>query len=641
MTYATDYYVSAAAADDSKDCSSWDKACKTIARAISKANTDGDVVKVAEGIYVPVNEIMPVADISVIGGFKHGGSTSLSIDYPTIISGDPDAGDLDTVAGVTGDHENIQGTNRNRLFAITNHSFTLKNLTVTGFDAVSHGSAIYFLANTAGTRKLQLESVRVIGNRSIISGSMGAVAIKVTDAGVDASLQVTDSVFKGNRGDLGGAISFESSLGTASALIESSSFTENDAVGGDKGWGGAIYTDALLTVKSSLFDSNTATVFGGAISTQASNERHIVNSTFYGNKVLSAAGDAYGGAIRFSGDDSNGTKTIQYSTFYANTSKHLAGAIYNQDSGIYFMGNLIMGNTVNTVEANIDSTVANRDEGYNLIGAVSADGISVGGVAVTPSTTWLTGTGSSTATLTIDEIIETTLKDNGGFNKTLKIHSNSIARDKILNDGIVFFGQGQSAGSPFTSIKQATGALRKFESYAAGTYFFELEGQAFSTNVDDDGYVKIDGSILTSNAGNNEALEAGTITFTDASSIVRVKNIGLCNGSITTIDGRGLPRSDFTNPKDSNQYGDIHDCDMGAFEFNNGYQFDCYSEDGMRPVLDPVVDVENKSVDFSQTMCLGGDLATATPSAIFDNFAGSLNYGYFLTLGLLVLFRRK
>lgn len=98
---------------------------------------------------------------------------------------------------------------------------------------------------------------------------------------------------------------------------------------------------------------------------------------------------------------------------------------------------------------------------------------------------------------------------------------------------------------------------------------------------------------------------------------------GHCDGNVNT-DQRGLPRPDFVNPNDPNQYGDIHDCDIGAFEWNNGYKIDCYDEDGERP--------ENSITSAEVTFCISNP-AQVTPKAIMDNL-GFASFWLLLLVGM-------
>lgn len=100
-------------------------------------------------------------------------------------------------------------------------------------------------------------------------------------------------------------------------------------------------------------------------------------------------------------------------------------------------------------------------------------------------------------------------------------------------------------------------------------------------------------------------------------------------GGIVKTDQRGMPRPDYANTNDPNQYGDVRDCDIGSFEWNNGYQLDCYDEDGERP--------ENSLTKSEITFCIKHP-SQLTPKGIIDNM-GSFSWAY-ITMLLAVLIGR-
>jgi len=102
-------------------------------------------------------------------------------------------------------------------------------------------------------------------------------------------------------------------------------------------------------------------------------------------------------------------------------------------------------------------------------------------------------------------------------------------------------------------------------------------------------------------------------------------------GGIVKTDQRGMPRPDYVNLNDPNQYGDVRDCDIGAIEWNDGYRLDCKDEDGERP--------ENSIVKTEITFCIK-DLSQITPKGIIDNM-GYFNTTAFWFLLSLVVFRFK
>lgn len=120
-----------------------------------------------------------------------------------------------------------------------------------------------------------------------------------------------------------------------------------------------------------------------------------------------------------------------------------------------------------------------------------------------------------------------------------------------------------------------------------------------------------------------------------------VRGQGLCNGAITTIDNRGLPRADYLNPYDSSQASEIHHCDIGAFEFNNGYRVDCYDEDGLRPQNYYDIDLAGNTASATYQVCYGGDILNTNPKALINNALGSGSFHHFYSclLVLLLAFR--
>jgi hypothetical protein len=125
-----------------------------------------------------------------------------------------------------------------------------------------------------------------------------------------------------------------------------------------------------------------------------------------------------------------------------------------------------------------------------------------------------------------------------------------------------------------------------------------------------------------------ETVTWATATPGDDMNLWVKSSAGNCDGSVTS-DQRGLPRPDFVNPNDPNQYGDLRDCDIGSFEWNEGYRLDCADEDGMRPewnILAP-----------KAGFCIS-DINDITPKALLDSL-GSFPGFWLLVLGLTGLVR--
>ena len=89
-------------------------------------------------------------------------------------------------------------------------------------------------------------------------------------------------------------------------------------------------------------------------------------------------------------------------------------------------------------------------------------------------------------------------------------------------------------------------------------------------------------------------------------------------------DERGFDRPDMIDVTDPDQDGDVRNCDIGAFEFNNAYRVDCYEEDGLRP---------DGGTGFGITYCADG--TDPTPAELVNNlFTGRAGV---LVMALLLL----
>ncbi len=118
---------------------------------------------------------------------------------------------------------------------------------------------------------------------------------------------------------------------------------------------------------------------------------------------------------------------------------------------------------------------------------------------------------------------------------------------------------------------------------------------------------------------------------------VRVSN-HYCDGTKVSTDGRGLHRADYKNPNDIYQADDVKFCDIGAFEFNNGYRLDCHDEDGKRSENNfDLLGTGEVKIDI----CIGGDLDKITPKALLDNLGAFHPAFYLVLLSVLGLRLRK
>ena len=280
--------------------------------------------------------------------------------------------------------------------AVSLSGLTLKNgFAVGGFGVTDgKGGAIY----SDDLVTLTITNSSVTGNKSDFDG--GAIYSLGT-------LNVTGSTFTGNAADEasasfpreGGAINNQ-----GTATISSSTFTNNYASED----GGAILNNGTLTVTGSTFSLNTTGDDAGAIDNQSgAGLLTITDSSFTQNSAI-GTGSAVGGAIRISGgtalitgstfsqnfatEDSgaihlDGDTTIRNSTFSANSTDGLGGAIYNHG------GNLtIINSTLTLNRANADDSGSETGGGI-VTDSGAADQTTIKNTIVAGN---LTGSGAGT-----------------------------------------------------------------------------------------------------------------------------------------------------------------------------------------------------------------------------------------------------
>ena len=156
------------------------------------------------------------------------------------------------------------------------------------------------------------------------SGSRGG-AIRLHNG---AQVTVSNVEFSANEAVWGGAISTESS--NERLVVENSSFVGNRA----ENKGGAIVADGgIVSISGSSFTNNAATQFGGAIEALRG-QVAIANSTLSGNKAQK------GGGIYVSGAET----TLTHLTLMNNVASRIIGAgIYVETGQLYLRNSIIAG----------------------------------------------------------------------------------------------------------------------------------------------------------------------------------------------------------------------------------------------------------------------------------------------------------
>jgi len=215
----------------------------------------------------------------------------------------------------------------------------------------------------------------------------------------DGTLTVEGATFSGNHAANGGAIS--SSVGSTLHVADSS-FSTNVAtsVGG-----GAIILFGTMTVVRSAFLGNTAPVNGGAINVQPNSDATVSQSTFSAN-----TSGSLGGAL-----SNLGTLVVQGSTIVGGTASGGA-AIATGNANVTFAATIIGAQA--SGEACNPASTAVVDAGYNL----DTDGTCISDT--TPATGSHAGTsayGSSTYADVLDAYLADAPADNGGPTETFAL----------------------------------------------------------------------------------------------------------------------------------------------------------------------------------------------------------------------------
>ena len=275
------------------------------------------------------------------------------------------------------------------------------------------GSTVLQSVTTFPRLNVRLTGLGITGGESEFSG--GGIATARTHLILDHV-----SVFGNHSSGNGGGID----IFQADATIMSSTITGNDAAG--TGGGINVTAGSELTILNSTVDGNTAGASGGGI---YNNETlSIVGSTIVGNRAESGGGvlNAFGatGTVTGSTFSSNvantaggignsGTLQVRSSTVVLNRAAAGAGVLGFQSMS---MANSIVAGNAATIAGECDGTVGSL--GHNLGTVGSCPSFSAAGdVLVQPA-------------LLFTEVLEQTLKDNGGPTRTHALITRGRAVDK-------------------------------------------------------------------------------------------------------------------------------------------------------------------------------------------------------------------
>lgn len=270
---------------------------------------------------------------------------------------------------------------------------TVANSTVNTSTASGNGGAIRIGPGGYGTK--------IVGSTFANTSAFASGGAIQVDA--NTSLEVTDSAFSAttSTGSDGGAI-WGGAL--APVTVTRTTFTSGSATNG-----GAISASWLVTSNGSTFDSNSATDKGGAIYVSTTGSTAIRASTFTGNTA------ADGGAYLADGAEGY----IVNSTFKSNTATGFGGAISTINEGVLTLAHLtVTGNSAATgggIDSGDDVTLTNAIVANNSATTLGSENIQAADVGP-GSVGNVIG-----AVVGLEDFLADALANNGGPTQTLRL----------------------------------------------------------------------------------------------------------------------------------------------------------------------------------------------------------------------------
>lgn len=622
------------------DCSSWSNACAggsgtELQAVIDQAfSQNASQIYLKKGVYRPSQTVVLKRRLMIYGGFA-GTEKYFYQANPeqnvTVITGDVDNNDDVDVNGVVLSYLNQNGTNLVTVLQAENEgtgsdaTIGLTGVVVTGANG---GSGLSIAAS-----RMRLDKVRFVGNQGV-SGP----AVKLADARV----MLSDSDFVNNRAvsGAGGAMALS---GAASELtMIGASFDSNSAVG----VGGALsLADGKVTIRDSAFFNNVSQSTGGAVAANALQGLVFTGSTLAGNRANSTAVNTGGGALSLTG--AYKTVYIGNASFVDNRSASDAGALMILGSalgtvtidGVLFQGNATEGASGGvggamaiagasaTVNVDRSSFVANTSRLQG--GAVQHWRAASNTLAISNSTFFDNRSNSHGGALGIDsgavaDVMHATFVQNNAVTSGGAIRVNTGTSSLTLRNSLLLDNTASSSTAGM-NISYAPGSFTdagyNLLGYNAASGVNSNEAPAGTSFI---GLALTADKIIRPALMNYGGLHRSIALQPESEARDVIPN-GVA-GCVTDSghDERGFDRPDMIDVTDPDQDGDVRNCDIGAFEFNNAYRVDCYEEDGLRP---------DGGTGFGITYCADG--TDPTPAELVNNlFTGRAGI---LVMALLLL----
>ena len=301
FSQAADIFVDRTAGGDNSG-SDWKNAYIFLQDGLGAASAN-DTIHIAEGTHYPdegtgqsddslLSTFDIPAGVTLLGGYREGGSTRDSTQFITILTGDIDKNDDNIVAETPDD---LNGTNALHVVTVSNTNATLDGLTITAGYALEGGTNQAFGGGLLITANgLEVRDCHFAGNRSRLRG--GAIF------GSDADPLIVNCSFAGNvSDDFGGAIA--TSEGAAPHFINCALF------GNHADRGGAMHFDkSAPRITNCSISGNAATTSSGSVEAILNSALTIENTILWNNQAQGVV--HLSSSALFSGSTSSGTTNL-------------------------------------------------------------------------------------------------------------------------------------------------------------------------------------------------------------------------------------------------------------------------------------------------------------------------------------------
>ncbi|MDY6939088.1 MAG: choice-of-anchor Q domain-containing protein [Cyanobacteriota bacterium] len=292
---------------------------------------------------------------------------------------------------------------------VSEGNVTVTNSIISGNSAEIDGGGVYSIGNltvtnstiSGNTAEIDGGGIGSNGNLTVTNSTVSSNTSMRNGGGIanTRNVTVTNSTISGNTADFqAGGIGSNGNV-----TVTNSTVSGNTSMG----LAGGIGSQGDVTVTNSTVSGNRANRDGGGI---IGTEVTLANSTVSGNRA-----NANGGGIYSAGG------TIENSTITRNVAGGNGGGIFRADGTIALRNSIIAGNTQgNGAASDVSGDNINGDSN-NILGSAAGNGS--GSI----------GTGSDlvldTSGLTIAEVLNATLGNNGGSTQTHAIVAGSPAID--------------------------------------------------------------------------------------------------------------------------------------------------------------------------------------------------------------------